>query len=152
MQTFSNLRRSFFDNQFIALICAIFALILSSFLASKFIVISLVAISYLAFSHYMKTKNVKFVAMSLLVQSFFSINLGLWIFEIPVFLTIYYLIITNFLTSFSFPEKYANLIHAAIIYCSFFILYSIFDSMDFHIFTIWILNFLLEIFIIWAFL
>lgn len=152
MQTFSNLRRSFFDNQFVALISAIFALLLSSFLASKFIVISFVAITYLAFSHYLKTKNVRFVILSIFVQSFLSLNLGMWIFEIPLFLTCYHILISQFLTSFALPEKFTNYIHVSLIYFSFFILQSIFDTMDFHIFILVILNFLFEIFLIWMFL
>lgn len=152
MQTFSDLRRSFFDNQLVALLSLIIAIAVSTFLSANFVVIIFFGVSYLAFSHYLQINNILFATFALLGASYFGTNIGIWIFELPLIFVMYYIVSLRIEKIFVLPSKIWKYLHIVILFFVILLVQYFFYQISFNVVWILFLNVLLDFLIIWLFL
>ena len=152
MQTFSDLRRSFFDNQLVALLSLLFAIAISTFLSAHFVVIVFFGISYLAFSHYLKINNILFASFALLGSVYLGVNIGIWIFELPLIFLAYYILSIKIEKTFVLPQTTWKYLHILILFFLILFVQYFFYEVSFHVFLILFLNTLLDFFFIWLLL
>lgn len=147
MQTFSNLRRSFFNNPFTIIISLIGVIVVTGFLSSKFIVLVFCGFSYLAFMHYMKNEQLFMSTLILILEAYISSILGLWSLALPLYFVFYFIFITKTLSQFTLPPQFSSFIHIGLFYFVFLIVWQFVDELSFHIFWVVFYNLLFDLFL-----
>lgn len=152
MQTFSDLRRSFFDNPFVIIFSSLGMIIASGFLSAHFVVLVFCGFSYLAFMHYVRVQWLTMTIWVLLLQVYIASILGLWTFSILLYFIGHYIFIKKLLAHFTLPEKFYYLIHVSLFYFFGTITLYFFEGLDWHLLWIVFYNILFDILLVLVFL
>lgn len=145
MQTFSHLRRSFFDNTFAVILSAFAAVIVSSYFSSKFIPIAFGGISFLAFVYYVDLRLYLQATLVLILQTYISVLLGYYLFDIVLFYSLMYIVVLPQIRQITLPENVMLFIYLGLIYFVFLVLQLILGEMSLHLLYVVFINLLIDL-------